>query len=140
MKIANNVLHQSARPVAKPRKVDISRRSLSLQRNNTSIPFTSQNTLYNNSQNHFKSTQNTTINQPNHFKSTQIASINSFKKDPNFTMHRQSTNLNIKPNKNENSTRPKTTIYGQQLPNNGLKHNLNTTLSSNNLTNGKQGS
>lgn len=52
-------------------------------------------------------------------------------------MHRQSTNINLKSNKNGNSNRPKTTVYGQQQQNNGLKQSMNNTTSSHNITNGK---
>ena len=110
--------YQSARPIPRPRpRIESTRRSLSLQKNDTSIPLASTNStankFYNNTQNHFKTSSN--INR-NHFKSTQINSINNLKRDPNFQMHRQSTNFNLRSQSKpkENTNRPKTTVITPQ--------------------------
>ena len=137
--------------MSKPKNVEIMRRSLSLQRNNTSIPLTasSNSNIYNKSFNQFKSSQNTTVTSDhfktppnttlNRLKSTQVATINSLKRDPSLQMHRQSTNISIKAKESTiglNVSRPRTTIYGQQPQQ--QKNNLKSINSTSNL-NGNSG-
>ncbi len=135
--------------MSKPKNNEITRRALSLQRNNTSIQLTASNNsnIYNKPLNQFKSTQNTNVstdhfktspNTLNRLKTTQVATINMLKRDPSLQMYRQSTNISIKSKENTigmNGNRPRTTIYGQ--PQQQHKINLKS-INNSNLT-GKSG-